>query len=58
MNIYEFRVLPADERRIHKFNGATFQNVMGGNARSIEACTLYTLPYWLGVYHEFLPMEK
>jgi len=26
MNIYEFKVLPADERSIHKFNGATFAN--------------------------------
>jgi hypothetical protein len=24
MNIYEMKVLPADERSIHKFNGATF----------------------------------
>lgn len=35
MNIYEFKVLPADERRLHKFNGATFENVMGGNANSM-----------------------
>jgi hypothetical protein len=24
MNIYEMKVLPPDERSIHKFNGATF----------------------------------
>ncbi len=24
MNIYEFKVLPSDERRLHKFNSATF----------------------------------
>ena len=26
-NIYEIKVLPADERSIHKYNGATFNKV-------------------------------
>ena len=35
MNIYEFKVLPADERSVHKFNGATFENINSGNKDQI-----------------------
>lgn len=31
MNIYEFRVLPPDERKLHKFNNGYFVDVMGGS---------------------------
>ena len=54
-NIYQVKVLPADERSIHKFNGATFDRPDGNHVPSvIEAVTPYTLPYWLGVYHGML----
>jgi hypothetical protein len=58
MNIYEFKVLPSDERRLHKFNSGYFEDVIGGNPNSMEACTIYTLPYWLGVYHRLLPLQE
>jgi hypothetical protein len=35
VNIYEFKVLPADERSVHKFNGATFQGINSGNKDQI-----------------------
>lgn len=57
MKIYEFKILPSDERGLHKFNGATFQNIDRGNPNSMEACTLYTLPYWMGVYHNMLALN-
>jgi hypothetical protein len=28
---YEIKILPADERAVHKFNSATFQTVADGN---------------------------
>lgn len=30
-SVYEMKVLPSDERSIHKFNGASFDNPGGGN---------------------------
>ena len=54
MNIYEIKVLPADERSIHKFNSGTFHNIDEGNPNSMQAATIYTLPYWMGVYHNML----
>ncbi len=31
LNIYDYKVLPADERSIHKFNGATFDNIFSSS---------------------------
>lgn len=57
-NIYEVKVLPADERSIHKFNGATFQNIdRNHNPKSIQPSTTFTLPYWLGAYHEMIKYD-
>jgi hypothetical protein len=50
-------VLPADERSIHKFNGATFDRITSNNYNRREAATPYTLPYWLGVYHNMIVYE-
>ena len=58
-SIYEIKVLPADERRIHKFNGGTFDHTDLDHAPGvIEAATIYTLPYWFGVYHGMLKMDS
>jgi hypothetical protein len=57
-NIYEVKALPADERSIHKFNGATFENIDGShNPNSMQPSTTYTLPYWLGVYHNLIKLD-
>ena len=54
-SIYQVKVLPADERFIHKMNIATFNRPdINHLATMIEAATPYTLPYWLGVYHGML----
>ena len=54
MNIYQIKVLPGDERSVHKFNGATFTKIDAHSPTTMEAATLFTLPYWLGVYHGML----
>lgn len=53
-NIYQIKVLPHDERSVHKFNGTTFENLSGANANSMEPATTYTLPYWFGRYHNMV----
>ena len=51
MNIYEINPLPQDERSLHKYNGVTYANIDANNKNGYEAATIFTLPYWLGVYH-------
>ena len=59
VNIYEIKPLPADERSYHKFNGATFSKIDQNHSPSImEAATMYTLPYWLGVYHGMIQYHR
>ena len=54
-NIYQMKVLPADERSLHKFNGANFDKPDGDHApNNMEGSTTYTLPYWFGLYHNML----
>jgi len=52
--MYKIKPLPPDERSLHKFNGPTYTNIDKGNKNSKEAATLFTLPYWLGVYHNMI----
>lgn len=46
----EIRVVPFDERAIHKYNGSTYR-LNDDNPNQMEASTTYTLPYWMGRYH-------
>ncbi len=46
-------VVPQDERNLHKFNGSTYE-LEGGNSNKMEGSTTYTLPYWLGRYHNMI----
>lgn len=50
----DWAVAPADERALHKYNGSTY--VMDGayNPGEMEGSTTYTLPYWMGRYHNML----
>ncbi len=57
MNIYDNKVLPADERSIHKFNAATFESIYSSSPNTMEAATIFTLPYWLGVYHNMIELD-
>ena len=52
--IYQIIVLPQDERSLHKFNNTTFTDISRGNSKNMEAATTYSLPYWMGRYHDML----
>ena len=51
---FDWAVAPADERALHKYNGSTY--VMDGayNPGEMEGSTTYSLPYWMGRYHNML----
>ena len=57
MNIYEINPLPQDERNIHKYNRATYVSIDSSNKNSWESATVFTLPYWLGVYHKMIEVD-
>ena len=47
------RVLPYDERPLHKHNGNPYI-ADGGDGRQLMEPTFWLLPYWMGVYYKFL----
>ena len=47
------RVLPPDERPLHKHNGNPYVSD-GGDARQLMEPTYWLLPYWLGVYYNYI----
>ncbi len=54
MGKLEFKVAPADERALHKYNGSTYEMDNCHNIYEMEGSTTYTLPYWMGRYHGML----
>ena len=46
----EIRVVPFDERGLHKYNGSTY-SLEDIDPNKMESSTIYSLPYWLGRYH-------
>ena len=52
--IYGIKVLPADERALNKMNNTTFTNISGARPSFMQPSTVYTLPYWFGIYHHML----
>ncbi|NLP47950.1 MAG: Ig-like domain-containing protein [Clostridiales bacterium] len=50
----DWAVAAPDERALHKYNSSSFWLDSHHNPRFLEASTTYTLPYWLGLYHEML----
>ena len=53
-NIYEIKVLPQDERALHRYDRSSFKKNSADESNSIETAYTYTLPYWLGRYHGML----
>lgn len=49
-----WEVAAPDERSMHKFNECSYILSVYHNPRQKEASTVYTLPYWLGRYHNLL----
>ena len=50
----EWAVAAPDERTVHKFNNNTYDISGNYSPNCLEASTIYTLPYWMGVYHSML----
>ena len=52
----EIRVVPFDERSVHKYNRSSYKLTDGGrdNPNEAEGSTTYTLPYWMGRYHNMI----
>ncbi len=50
----EWKVAPFDERALHKYNGSTFEIDSSYEPYCLEGSTTYTLPYWMGRYHNML----
>ncbi|HZJ75789.1 MAG TPA: Ig-like domain-containing protein [Clostridia bacterium] len=50
----DWAVAAPDERAFHKYNNSSFWLDSHYNPRQLEGSTTYTLPYWLGMYHDML----
>jgi hypothetical protein len=49
-----WQAIPANERRVMKWNGNPFELDGGDDGRSEDDGTFFLLPYWLGRYHGLL----
>lgn len=47
-------VAAPDERSLHKYNGSSYDLNGNYNPNQMEGSTTYTLPYWMGIYHNLL----
>ena len=50
----KWKVAPADERALHKYNGSSYRLESDHEPNCMEGSTTYTLPYWMGRYHGLL----
>ncbi len=50
----DWKVAAADERALHKYNGSTYEIDCAHNPGEMEGSTTYSLPYWMGRYHNML----
>ncbi len=50
----EWCVPAPDERTLHKFNSSTYQFSDESQPNAMEGSTTYTLPYWMGRYHNMI----
>lgn len=49
-----WKVAAPDERALHKYNGSTYEIDCAYNPGEMEGSTTYSLPYWMGRYHNML----
>lgn len=47
-------VAAPDERSIHKYNESSYFLDWYHNTNCMQASTTYTLPYWMGIYHQII----
>ena len=51
------KVIPVDERYFNHWNSDPWQLDSGGSGRVIGTGTVYTLPYYMGLYHGFIALD-
>ncbi len=51
---FVWAVAAPDERSFHKYNGESFDLNGHYNPYEMEGSTTYTLPFWMGIYHNML----
>jgi hypothetical protein len=51
------RLIPMTERRVMRWNGDPFAADTGNDGRTEEDGAAFLLPYWLGVYHGYIPKD-
>lgn len=52
------KVLPVAERHFNHWNTDPWTLNYGGEGRTLASGTVYLLPYYMGVYHGWIPAEK
>jgi len=50
-------VLPVDERFFNHWNASPWELDTGGGGHVIGTGTVYTLPYYMGLYHGFIAAD-
>lgn len=53
-NNFEWKIAAFDERSLHKYNGSTYEIDTCYEPDYMDGSTTYTLPYWMGRYHNML----
>ncbi len=51
------KVLPVDERFVNHWNASPWELDTGGGGHVIGSGTVYTLPYYMGLYHGFIAAD-
>lgn len=54
MKDLDWAVAPPDERVLYKYNTNSYQLEGWHNSHCMQASTTYTLPYWMGIYHNIM----
>ncbi len=52
------KVLPVEERYFHHYNTDPWTLDYGGDGKSLASGAVYTLPYYMGLYHGFIEETK
>ena len=51
------KVIPVDERYFNHWNHSPWQLDTGGDGRTIGTGAVFTLPYYMGLYHGFIAVD-
>ena len=51
------KVIPVDERYFNHWNHSPWRLDSGGDGRTLGTGAVYTLPYYMGLYHGFIAID-